>query len=448
MIRRTLFLFSILLAFVACSDDDSFTTSPHALLTFSKDSVKMDTIFSNVGSRTYDFWVYNYSSDGLRLKSVRLKQGNQTGFRVNVDGFYLDNTYGSVVTDLEIRKNDSIRVFVELTPSENGQFEPQVVEDQIVFKLESGVEQIVPLQAYVWDAIQWHDVAISSDSLIESQRPIVIYGGIQVDSAATLTIKNTTLYFHEGKGIDVYGRLLTNGVVLRGDRLDHMFDYLPYDRVSGQWGTQGGILFHQSSTGNVLKDTEIRNAGKFGIRCDSAAFDANILRLDMERCIIHNCKGIGLVAFNSNIRLHDCQFSNTQGDCVSIIGGFADMKHCTLAQFYPFTGGRGAALRFSNLMPLYGLVCDSSIVTGYDEDVVMGMAPDTLNAFDYRFSASLLRTPKVETEDSLRFVNMIWETPKDSIQGKLHFKLVDEKNLKYDFHLDSLSTAQGLGCYY
>lgn len=124
------------------------------------------------------------------------------------------------------------------------------------------------------------------------------------------------------------------------------------------------------------------------------------------------------------------------------------MKHCTLAQFYPFTGGRGAALRFSNLMPLYGLVCDSSIVTGYDEDVVMGMAPDTLNAFDYRFSASLLRTPKVETEDSLRFVNMIWETPKDSIQGKLHFKLVDEKNLKYDFHLDSLSTAQGLGCYY
>jgi hypothetical protein len=408
----------------------------------------MDTIFSNVGSRTYDFWVYNYSSDGLRLKSVRLKQGNQTGFRVNVDGFYLDNTYGSVITDLEIRKNDSIRVFVELTPSEKDEMEPRLIEDQLVFKLESGVEQIVPLQAYAWDALQLHDIVISSDSLIESQRPIVIYGGIQVDSAATLTIKNTTLYFHEGKGIDVYGRLLTNGVVLRGDRLDHMFDYLPYDRISGQWGTQGGILFHQSSTGNVLKDTEIRNAGKFGIRCDSAAFDANILRLDMERCIIHNCKGIGLVAFNSNIRLHDCQFSNTQGDCVSIIGGFADMKHCTLAQFYPFTGGRGAALRFSNLMPLYGLVCDSSIVTGYDEDVVMGMAPDTLNAFDYRFSASLLRTPKVETEDSLRFVNMIWETPKDSIQGKLHFKLVDEKNLKYDFHLDSLSTAQGLGCYY
>ena len=25
------------------------------------------------------------------------------------------------------------------------------------------------------------------------------------------------------------------GIVLRGDRLDNMFDYLPYDYVSGQW---------------------------------------------------------------------------------------------------------------------------------------------------------------------------------------------------------------------
>ena len=262
MIRRTFLFLTFIIALVACSDNDSFTTSPHALLTFSKDSVKMDTIFSTVGSRTYDFWVYNISSDGIRVQSVRLKQGNQTGFRANVDGFYLDNSYGSVVTDLEIRKNDSIRVFVELTPPENGQIDPQVIEDQLVFKLESGVEQVVNLRAFSWDAIEMRDVVISSDSIIESQRPIVVYGGIKVDSAVTLTIKNTTLYFHDGKGIDVYGRLLTDSVVMRGDRLDHMFDYLPYDRVSGQWGSDGGILIHKQSTGNVLKNTEIRNAGK------------------------------------------------------------------------------------------------------------------------------------------------------------------------------------------
>ena len=100
-------------------------------------------------------------------------------------------------------------------------------------------------------------------------------------------------------------------------------------------------------------------------------------------------------------------------------------------------------------MPLYGLLCDSSIVTGYEDDVVMGEQTDTVNVFAYMFHNSLLRTPKVEPSDSdsITFVNILWETPKDSIQGKMHFKLVDEGNLKYDFHLDSVSTAQGWGCY-
>ena len=49
--------------------------------------------------------------------------------------------------------------------------------------------------------------------------------------------------------------------------------------------------------------------------------------------------------------------------------------------------------------------------------------------------------------DVVGFRNIIWETLKDSIQGKMHFARIDEENLYYDFHLDSLSTAQGKGCY-
>ena len=108
--KRT-FLYLLLLCLwltVACTDDDQFTTSPTAVLTFSTDSVKMDTVFSTVGSRTYDFWVYNRSSRGVRLQRVSLQQGNQTGFRVNVDGSYLDNAIGSVVTDLEVRSGDKV----------------------------------------------------------------------------------------------------------------------------------------------------------------------------------------------------------------------------------------------------------------------------------------------------------------------------------------------------
>jgi len=445
MRRHFFYILAVVAALIGCSENDSFTTSRGALLTFSSDTVKMDTVFTGIGSSTYSFWVYNHSGDGIRLNSVRLRNGNQTGFRVNIDGSFLDNSMGSSVNDLEIRKDDSLRVFVELTAPERHQLDPQLVEDHLVFVLESGVEQNVCLRAWAWDAMKLHDVVIHNDSLIESACPIVVYGGISVDSAATLTIRNTTVYFHDGRGIDVYGRLLTDSAIFRGDRLDHMFDYLPYDRVSGQWGKSGGIVFHASSSGNVLRRTEIRNAGLYGVLCDSAACDTTTLRLDMYRCVVHNCDGDGLVSRHSNIRLRQCQFTNAAGDCVSINGGRVELSRCTLAQFYPFQTGGRAALRFTNVMPLYALNCDSSIITGYADDVWMCIINDTVTSMAYAFSNSLLRTPQIA--DTLRFRNILWETPKDSIQGKMHFINIDEKNFYYDFHLDSLSTAKGWGCY-
>jgi hypothetical protein len=68
-------------------DNDSFTTSTSNELSFSTDTVKMDTVFSNVPTATRSFWVYNHSGEGLRCSSVRLEQGATTGFRVNVDGY-------------------------------------------------------------------------------------------------------------------------------------------------------------------------------------------------------------------------------------------------------------------------------------------------------------------------------------------------------------------------
>lgn len=436
-----LLLLGCLLA--ACSDDDSFSNSRGNLLTFSADTVKMDTVFSTVGSSTYSFWVFNNSGDGIRLTTVRLKNGNQTGFRANVDGSYLDNTMGAVVTDLEVRRGDSIRVFVELTAPENQQLEPQLVEDALVFTLESGAEQQVVLSAHSWDAVPITSLTVSSDTVLQSAKPVVVYGdGISVDSGAVLTIRNTTLYFHDGVGLTVNGSLKTENVVMRGDRLDHMFDYLPYDRVSGQWR---GIVFSRSSQDNELTDTEIRNATSAVVLEDSAAIDSTRQRLTMTRCIIHNAKGDGVVSHNSNIGLYHCQLTNALGDCLAVYGGIADVDHCTMAQFYPFSASRGASFRFMNGNGLL-LLCTNTIVTGYDTDVVMGEVDDTTKVFAYHFSNCLLRTPVVEG-DTVNFKQIQWETPKDSIEGKKHFVKIDEGNLDYDFHLDSLSTAQGKGCY-
>lgn len=446
---KRIFYILIVAMIVACADDDNFSASPALHLSFSSDTVSLDTLFSRTPSATYTFWVRNNNDEGLRIADIHLSRRNQTGFRVNVDGSYLDNSLGSQVNDIEIRRNDSILVFVELTSSQASNPEPTMVEDDLVFVLESGLQQKVNLRAWTWNAEKLYDHVITSDQLIETSTPIIIYGGLKVEEGATLTLRNTTLFFHDKAGIDVFGSLILENCVLRGDRLDRMFAYLPYDRVSGQWS---GVHFHESSLKGVISGTEIRNACD-AVVLDSAALDTTKVRLLMQNSVIHNSKGYGLKAVNSRVSLVNCQFTNTLSDCVSIVGGVADITHCTLAQFYPFSADRGVALRFANFedssdIPLLRLSCSASIVTGYDEDVMMGLVRDTVAAFEYRFSDMLLRTPKVTTADSLRFSNIIWETPKDSIEGKKHFRTIDEDNLYYDFHLDSVSTALGLGCYY
>jgi hypothetical protein len=445
--KRIFFFLTIAVFLAACSDNDSFTTSPSARLTFSVDTVKMDTIFSSVGSATYSFWAYNYAGDGIRISNVRLKKGNQTGFRVNVDGSYLDNSLGSVASDLEVRKGDSIRVFVELTAPVGKDQLARLVTDNLVFALESGVEQQVVLQAFAWDAEMWHDKVFTASTLISSSRPIIVYGSVKIEKDVTLTIRNTQLFFHDKAGMDVYGKLHTDSVVMRGDRLDHMFDYLPYDRVSGQWG---GIHFYDMSADNQLHLTEIRNATN-AIVCDSARLGNDNQRLYMDSCIVHNSKGVALELHNAYVGLKDCQITNSGGDCILAYGGAVLLDGCTLAQFYPFSANRGVAMRFFNARngfayPLETLSMKNSILTGYANDELMGTQTDEQAAFNYLFENCLLRTPEVK-DDTLHFKSIIWENPKDEIQGKKHFRLIDETNLKYDFHLDSLSTAKGLGCY-
>ena len=441
--KRIFFFLTVLALLVACADDESFSASTGVRLDFPADTITLDTVFSHTASSTYTFWVHNRNSEGIRLQSVRLKRGNQTGFRVNVDGVYLDNANGSQTNDIEIRKNDSVLVFVEITPYETYRSEPESITDQLVFTLQSGVEQSICLQAWAWDAVKLYSPVIETDSIIESDKPLIVYGDFTVKEGATLQIVNTTLYFHDGAGMDVHGTLITDSCTMRGDRLDRMFSYLPYDRISGQWR---GVRFYSTSNGNVLINTEIRNSCK-GVVCDSAAVDSLNKRLYMRQSVVHNTQGDGITLNNASAALVCCQITNAMGHCLAVNGGTVEIERCTLAQFYPFSGGRGAALFFSNqISPLLSLTCQESILTGYDDDVLVGVNSSADKAFNYYFKHCLLRTPVV-ADDSAHFNDIIWESPTDSIQGKAHFIKIDEDNLDYDFHLDSLSTAVGLGCY-
>lgn len=429
----------------ACTDDDSFSTDTSRRLTFSADTVSLDTVFSTVPSTVKSFWVFNHSGDGLRCTNVRLENGNQVGFRVNVDGVYLSPTAGYQTSDIEVRKGDSIRVFVELTSPVTNADGPRQIEDNLLFTLESGVQQKVNLNAFSWDADLLRNVTVTNDSTISSPtRPVVIYGGMTVAEGATLTVgAGTTLYFHNDAALNVHGTLVCQGtaesnVVLRGDRLDHMFDYLPYDGVSGQWQ---GVHLYETSYGNTLTHTDIHGAFN-GLVVDSS--DVWQPTLYLESSTIHNCQGEALSITNSQAYLNNCQLTNALGNCLNVDGGYVSINNCTLAQFYPFDSNRGYALQFSSIdHPLLGLLCQNTLITGYADDVLHGTHADSdgQNA-TFAFDHCIIRTPKIETGDSIYFSNVVFEDATDTAQvGKRHFANIDEDNLRYDFRLDSLSTA-------
>jgi hypothetical protein len=445
-IGRLIYILGILFAtsLVSCVDDESFSSSEVCLLTFSKDTIEMDTLFSHVPSVTRSFWIYNHSDANLKF-SVKLKDGNQSGFRVNVDGIDLVRN-GFQFDGIEVRKNDSVRAYVELTAFQGGKKTPRKVSDALEFTLNGGKKQKVILNAWSWDAILLHSLNVNRDTILSSESPVVVYGGIHVAPGATLTIgAGERLFFHENAALTVEGTLRIEGnkehrVTLRGDRLDCLFIDLSYDDTPGRWR---GIRFSKDSYGNNINYADIHGAYD-GIVCDTSA--QRVDKLVLDHSIIHNCQGYGLKLYDSQINVQNCQITNAQNDCVMVDGGYVTFNNCTLAQFYPFSARRGAALHLIAGKSDWRLSVKNSIITGYGDDELKGEVGEDSTKWNYYFEDCMIRTPQVETSDSSHFVHVYYEDVKDTIQyGEKHFVNIDTKHFKYDFHLAKTSAAIGKG---
>lgn len=177
---------------------------------------------------------------------------------------------------------------------------------------------------------------IGKDTTIQCNRPVVVYGGMVVDSLVTLSVgPGTHFYFHENAGLDVYGSLRIlgekdNEVVMRGDRMDNMFDYLPYDRTPGRWQ---GVHFMPSSSDNVISYADIHSA-YHGIKIEPCS-DVTRQKLLLRHSTIHNCQGYGLAVDSAKVQLYNCQLSNTLNHTLYVKGGDVEVNGCTIAQFYP-----------------------------------------------------------------------------------------------------------------
>ena len=438
-----------LLAVVACDDYDSFTTDRSTTLSFSTDTVRFDTLLATVPSATKTLIVYNRADKGLRISSVRLERGAESPFRINVDGQDLSRTPSNMAADFEVRRGDSIIVRIEVTLPANADDSIHEVTDRLAFTLESGTEQHTALVASSQNANFHHAWVISSDTTLTATRPIVVYDSLVVARGATLTLAaGTQLLFHEGAGIDVHGTLVAEGtleepVVMRGDRTDHMFDYLPYDRLPSRWE---GLRFTPESAGNRLCYLDL-HSGTYGIVCDSSLTDT--LKLTLTNCRIHNIGGDGLSVKAARIEAVNTEISNTLGHCVSLLGGTTTFTHCTLAQFYPLDANRGDALRLTNrggddaYYPLHKAEFVNCVITGYADDVLMGSWFENQDyEANYIFRNCFIATEV--TDDPVRFISITYDDPKSETASFRNFRLIDTHNFIYDFTPDSLSAIRGV----
>lgn len=422
----------------SCSDEEEFTSDRSAVLSFSQDTIRFDTIFTGITSVTERILIHNRGNKGLKIKNVRLESNGTSGFMINVDG-----QNGSSVQDVQVLKHDSVFMFVKANIPANTSMKPTQITDAVIFTLESGVEQKVILQASGQNCQILKAEMLTSDKVIsEDELPYVVYDSLVVAENTTLKLKEgTTLYFHNGAFLMVRGKLEIEGskekpVTLRGNRLDKMFDYLPYDRLENQWG---GIILAPSCGGCEMNYADI-HSGNYGIICENTKGNIHI-----TNTTIHNVAGYGLYLKECNALVANTQISNTKNDCVSIYGGLASFYHCTIAQFYPWNNQRGHALYMSNYLDenehlIQSVNFYNCFITGYADDEVYGNMGDL--PFNVNFYHSVLLT---DVSDEKYFHDCIEESKDSATYQKTNFKTFDTHAYLYDFRLDSASVARGKG---
>ena len=258
--------------------------------------------------------------------------------------------------------------------------------------------------------------------------------------------------------IYAYGNVTAKGtkdapIIFRGDRTDMLFDSVPYRMASGQW--DGIYLIHDKSslpTTYTLDYVDILS-GNIGLYVYSEA--TGILpRLTLTNSRVHNHSVYGLVLQNVDATVANCEISNCASYCVYLAGGKHNFVHNTIAAYYgyPYTDLNlhtnilpedVAAVYVNNLSKNMAKTNSSfynCIITGGRKRNVVVATPLS-DYYEGRFEGNYLHSDSL---DAAYAKNNVYATDSDSCVFKNIYYLSKEYHY-YDFHLDSLSPARGIG---
>lgn len=449
----------------ACDPEDKFTTSANDKLEFSLDTLRFDTVFTELGSATRSFKIYNRSSKSIKIQRMYIPEGAASKFRLNVDG-----TPGNEAMDVTIYPKDSIYVFGEVTvdPDEPLSASPFVIYDKIIFET-NGNEQEVTLEAwgqnanYIPSRFAKDEVVTLScsggDTVWDDPKPYVIYGIVVIENCNLTIPAGAHIYVHGGLSkvedmgetvIYNSGRLqiasnaslkvegtLEEPVIFEGDRLEEGFA-----EISGQWT---GIVFSPTSKNNSFEHAVVKNS-LLGIWVDSLA------ELSLKNTQVYNTSGIGLVGIHAAITAENSLFYNNGSTSVLLTyGGDYDFKYCTMASY----GVDAAALSMANgirfdQFSLCSEFVSNDLHANFKNCIIHGSRRDEISLldfsvcgtpvdFDYQFDNCIVKYEEL-IDPEFGFPdfpencnNCLNATSSDAL-----FLDVSED----DYHLDTLSVAE------
>lgn len=424
---------SLLLLPTACIED-GFTTSPNDVLEFSVDTLSFDTIFTGETSATKRFLVYNRHKKQLRIERIAF-EGAPEGARffVNIDG-----RTGEVFSNIEIRGEDSIYVFVEAHINSSDKNLPFDVFDHLRF-VTNGVTQSVVIRAAGQNYIRVNDWHVTENTTLRTDLPYRVMDSLVVEQGAELRIPaGTTVYFHDKGLLKVRGRLVAEGeqglpVRLRGDRLDKVAGSLPFDLLSGLWD---GVRLEAGSFDNELRYVEMFGSTT-GVSIDSCGV-LDRRKLYLYNTMLHNAAGSVLKSRHAWVDADGCEFSDAKDGVVDLTGGRHTFRHCTFANYYLFDAVTSPILTLSYLLPDEKKGELPLMEATFGNCVVYGNASD-ISKGDLKGSNVYLRNCllRAKGEDDANFVNCVWG-------GDPKFFTVRDKYI-FDYRLRNESDAIGKG---
>lgn len=417
-----LVLAGILLSFCSCRSDFE-TTASTGDLTFSKDTVYLDTVFTNLSSSTYALKVYNHSKNDINIPQIKFAKGLNSKYRMSIDG--AQGNQGKTFENVTLLAKDSLYIFIETTvESDNTTPAEFLYTDQIEF--DSGANlQKVELVTLVQDAVLLYpkrnadgttetlpigDEKISgfyldkndplhgNELLFTNKKAYVIYGYAAVPEGETAIFEaGSRVFFHANSGlivsknssIQVNGTKsatdkLENEVIFSSDRQQPDFAYIP-----GQWGT---IWLQNGSTNNEIQNLTLKNA-TVGLLIDGN----NGATTSIKNTQIYNCTHYGIQAKNAMIEGENIVINYTgQASLACTYGGNYKFTHSTFNNNWSSPGQSAVYISnySSGAVPetkdLTEATFNNCIIYGsYSNELILDKKTESL--FNFQFNNCLLK---------------------------------------------------------